>query len=467
MSVWLWVIGSVYLAVLALVAYASWKRSQGAEDYLLAGSNIGVGLGFLTYAATLFSTFTLLGMPDFFRSHGVGAWIFLAVSDGAMVFFILWFGFHLRKRIAEKGFRGVAGLMSACYGSRWAGYVYFAGAFLFLVPYVAIQIRGIAVFLHGAFPEALPVWGWAVAIVAVMLLYSEIGGLKAIIYSDAMQGLLLLLLTWFIAMVCISRLGGIESMFAQVQAAEPALLSTPGPRGLFTPQFLLASLFGVLFLPATQPQLTTRLAIMRDANAMRRMAVGVGIFAILVILPTIAIGMYGAVLYAAAPQQEYWAGVLLYEQVDVVAAAVIIGLLAAAMSTADSQIFALGTELRSLMHGEERAMMRRTKLAIGLFAVGAMIFAILSSDELVLLALISFRGTSMLAPMVLAAVLARGRLGGEVIGATALVLALFLGTEAGVIPTTLGPIRTDLVLLIGLALFTAGSILYRNQRETV
>ena len=466
MGIWLWIIGGVYVAALAVVAYAAWRRSQGADDYLLAGSNIGVGLGFLTYAATLFSTFTLLGMPDFFRVHGVGAWIFLAVSDGAMVFFILWFGFHLRRRIREKGFRGVAGLMSACYGSRWAGYVYFAGAFLFLVPYVAIQIRGVAVFLHGAFPEALPVWGWAVAIVAIMLLYSEIGGLKAIIYSDAMQGLLLLLLTWFVAAACVSYFGGIGAMFAEVEATEAALLSTPGPRELFTPQFLLASLFGVLFLPATQPQLTTRLAIMRDAKAMRRMAVGVGVFAILVILPTIAIGMYGAVRYAAAPQQEFWAGVLIYEQADVVAAAIIIGLLAAAMSTADSQIFALGTELRSLMRGEEQAVMRRTKLAIGLFAVGAMVFALLSSDELVLLALISFRGTSMLAPMVLAAVLARGRLGPEIIAATALVLALFLSAEAGLIPTTLGPIRTDLTLLIGLGLFTTGSVLYRNQRVT-
>jgi SSS family solute:Na+ symporter len=51
------------------------------------------------------------------------------------------------------------------------------------VPYVAIQIRGLAIFLEAAFPGAVSAWIWSTAIVAVMLTYSEIGGLRAIMYS--------------------------------------------------------------------------------------------------------------------------------------------------------------------------------------------------------------------------------------------------------------------------------------------
>lgn len=465
MIFWLWVLGTVYMALLVLATLRSWRGTRSADDYVLAGSRVGVVLGFLTFSATLFSTFTLLGMPDFFRTHGVGAWIFIAVSDGAMVFLIIWFGLHVRRRAGSHGFRGMAGLMSSLYGNRWGGYVYFAGVFLFLIPYVAIQIRGIGIFLTAAFPDTLPIWGWALLIVGIMLVYSEIGGLKAIIYSDALQGTLLLIVTWIIAVGCIKNAGGIASMFEQVSVAEEALLSVPGPHGLFTVQFLIASFFAVIMLPVTQPQLTTRIVIMRDARRMRRMAVAVGVFAMLIILPTVAIGMYGAIHYPGEATPAFLAGVLFFEQADVIAAAVAVGLVAAAMSTADSQIFALGTELRSLLTGAERDVMMRTKMAIVFFAVAALVFAIMSSDQLVLLARVSFAGTSLLAPMVLAGILTARPPGAEVIAFTAVGLILFLASLAGLIPETIGPARLDLLLLGLLSIATAVSAFARHSNR--
>lgn len=465
MITWLWILGGAYVAVLALFAIGSKRKNKNAADYVLAGSNVGLLLGLLTYAATLFSTFTLMGMPDFFRTHGVGAWIFLAVSDGAQIFLIVWFGMHLRRRARQEGFRGTAGLLTALYGSRWAGYTYLAGAFLFLVPYVAIQIRGLAIFLEAVFPGALPAWGWSSGVVLIMLLYSEVGGLRAIIASDALQGITLLAVVWIIALGCVSSFGGVESMFTQVGAVEEALLSTPGPQGLFTAQFLVASFFAIMLLPATQPQLTTRLIIIRDAKTMHQMAVAIGCFAILIILPVVAIGMYGAVHYADASTRDFLAGVLLFEQADVLGAAVVVGLLAAAMSTADSQIFALGIELGSLSEGEERRVLLQTKIAIGAFGVAALVFSIVTSDQLVMLALVSFAGTSLLAPMVLAGVLLHRAPGIDVVVVTALGLAIFLASLAGIIPSQIGPARLDLTLLIILACFTGSSALIRHARR--
>lgn len=465
MITWLWIIGAIYLGVLIFFTFSARRRNQTTSDYVLAGSNIGLFLGLLTYAATLFSTFTLMGMPDFFRTHGVGAWLFLAVSDGAQVFLIVWFGIHLRRRAREMGFRGTAGLLGALYKNRWAGYTYMLGAFLFLVPYVSIQIRGLAIFLEAIFPGALPAWGWSSAILLVMLLYSEIGGLRAVIASDALQGITLLVVTWIIAFGCVQALGGVSSMFEEVRTVNAPLLSTPGPEGLFTTQFLLASFLAVVLLPATQPQLTTRLIIMRNARTMQRMAVAIGCFAILILLPVVAIGMYGAVNYADASVREFLAGVLLFEQADVVAATVVVGLLAAAMSTADSQIFALGTELTSLMKGDERKILIRGKIEIGLFGLAALVFSILSTDQLVLLALVSFAGTSLLAPMVIAGVVCSRAPGPEVIAATAAGLLLFLISLADLIPRTVGAVRLDLLLLLTLAALTSASVLVRGYHS--
>ena len=89
MKTWIWILGAVYVGLLLFASLKSFKRKRSIEDFMFAGSNIGLMLGVLTYAAALFSTFTFLGMPDFFRMHGVGAWIFLALSDGVMVFFLL------------------------------------------------------------------------------------------------------------------------------------------------------------------------------------------------------------------------------------------------------------------------------------------------------------------------------------------------------------------------------------------
>ena len=465
MIFWLWVIGGIYLAILAFVAWRSQRQNKDAKDYMLAGSNVGLVLGLLTYAATLFSTFTLMGMPDFFRVHGVGAWIFLAVADGAQIFLIVWFGLHLRRRAREEGFRGTAGLLTALYKTRWAGYVYFVGVFLFLVPYVAIQIRGLAIFLEAIFPGALPSWGWSAGIVIIMLIYSEIGGLRAIIASDALQGLTLLVATWIIAIGCIEHFGGVGDMFEAVGATSEALLSTPGPQGLFTNQFLFASFLAILLLPATQPQLTTRLIIMRNEQTMHRMAVAVGVFAILVILPTVVIGMYGAVNYSDVDARTFLSNVLLFERTDFIAAAVIVGLLMAAMSTADSQIFALGIELNSLMSGTERSVMLRTKMAIGLFGLAALIFAVLSSDQLVQLALVSFAGTALMGPMILAGVMLKRPPGIEVVVATGLGLLCFLVALLGLIPRIIAGMQIDLLLLLLLALVTTVSVVRRRSWE--
>lgn len=465
MITWIYILGALYLVFLVGASYISWRKAKSADDYVFAGSNVGTVIGLFTYAATLFSTFTLMGMPDFFRVHGVGAWVFLAISDGAMVFLIVWFGFHLRRRAREMGYQGTAGLIKSCYATPWAGYVYFIGAFIFLIPYVAIQIRGLAIFLEAVFPGALPAWGWSFGIIVLMLIYSEIGGLRAIIYSDILQGAVLLAVTWIIAVGSILHFGSVPSLFERVSEINLELLSIPGPEGLFTRQFLFASLLAIIFLPVTQPQLTTRIVIMRNRKSLNRMAVAIGVFAILIILPTAFIGMYGAVNYADATTRDFLAGALLFEQSGVIAATVIVGLLAAAMSTADSQIFALGTEIRSLISGEEKAVMVWTKLFIAFFGFAAFAFSVVSGDQLVLLARVSFAGTAIMGPMILAAVLTSAPPGREIIIATGVGLIVFIGSLLEVVPSVIGPIRLDLLLIGGLGALALASTLIRRNAD--
>jgi SSS family solute:Na+ symporter len=448
MKTWIWILGGLYVALLVIASLKSYKKGRTAEDFMLAGSNVGMILGVLTYAAALFSTFTFLGMPDFFRLHGVGAWIFLAVSDGAMVFFILWFGYHIRMKVKVMGFRGVAGLISNCYGHAWAGYIIFASAFIFLIPYVGIQVQGIAIFMNAAFPGSLPSWAWATLIIIIMLIYSEVGGFKAIIYSDAIQGLLLLTVIWIIGGRCLGYFGGLSSMFETIADVDERLLSVPGPKGLFTPQFFLASMIAIVMIPVSQPQFTTRLVVMKSMKSMHLMAVAVGAFAILVITPTIFIGFYGAHKYGDATMSEFFSRTFLYDQPGIIAALAIVGLIAAGLSTTNAQIFALGSELRGLLKGSEEKVMRWTKIGIFVFALIALFFSELISDQIALLARVSFAGTATMAPMIILGILSDRRISPAIIFISGAGLLLFLLSLGGIVPDHVAGIRMDLLVFV-------------------
>ena len=462
---YLLIIGAVYIGILMFFSWRTKKQIKTSADFMLGGTKIGVAIGLMTFAATLFSTFTILGMPDFSRANGVGAWIFLTFSDAVMVFLILWFGFYLRRRVGQSPYQGMSALLQKCYQNRMAGYLYFISIFLFLIPYIAIQIRGVAIFLVSAFPDFIPVWCWSIGIVLIMLVYSELGGLKAIIYADSLQGTLLLVVVWIVAFNCLIEVGGWNALFERVAAINKDLLSTPGPKGLLSPQFLIASALAILMIPVTQPQLSTRLVIMKNYSALKRMATAVGFFAMLVILPTIIIGMYGAIYYADASTAKFLGGVLLEEQHEMIAAFIIIGLFAAAMSTSDSQLFAMGNEIKGLLRLKHEDNLRPIRLLILLFALSALVFSLLSSDELVLLARLSFSGTALMGPMILLGVFSQRPQGIVMIVLSMLALMIFILSNLGLFSKQILSFRTDLFLMIFLSM-AALTIFLINKRKS-
>lgn len=444
--------GIVYLAILIFLVRRTRVKEKTTSNYLLGGGNIGFVIGLFTTAATLFSAFTVIGMPDFFRTHGIGAWIFLAVSDAIMVYGLIRVGELLRRKARKHDFKGMSGLMATTYKNKWAGYVAFGGAVVFLIPYIAVQISGISIFINAAFPDAIPVWAWSSIIVAIMIVYSETGGLRAIMYNDTLQGILLFIMIWVIGWNCIAHFGSIESMFEKVESVNNQLLSTPGPKGLFTAQFLIISAIAIICLPFTQPQISTRVVIMKSSSALRKMAIGLGVVAILVILPTLFMGMYGAVLYPEASTQEFIGQVLLYDQASGVAALGLVGLIAAAISTSDSQIFALGSELRSLLSIDDKKAVTITRIFIFVFAILALIFSIVSTEHLVLLARTSFTGTAMMAPMILVGILSSKKLSNLMPMVTFLALILFILAKTDAIPSKIGSLQIEILLFLFLAL---------------
>ncbi len=451
--------GIIYVTILIFLARRTRLKEKTTSNYLLAGGNLGMLLGLFTTAATIFSAFTVIGMPDFFRIHGIGSWIFLAVADAMLVYLLIRVGMVIRSRARSLDYQGMAGLLANAYGYKFVGLIAFVGVVIFLVPYISVQIKGVSTFLSAAFPEALPHWGWKTIIVAIMIVYSEVGGLRAIMYNDTLQGIVLFIVIWVIGLNCISEFGSVAGMFQRVESLNADLLSVPGPNGLFTVQFYVISAISIAILPFTQPQISTRIIIMKSNSALRRMAIGLGVFAVLVILPTMFMGMYGAILYSDVPRDEFIGHVLLYDQAPAIAALGLIGLIAAAISTSDSQIFALGTELRSLLSSSDKEALATTRIFIAVFGIAALVFSILSIEHLVSLALTSFSGTALLAPLILTGLLSKKKPGLLIPIATILALVIFILSLMNFIPGRFGTVDIRMILFASLAIVTGIEII--------
>jgi len=449
----IWVVGALYLIGLAIASkMARDQQTDEATSFVLGGSNLNVFLGVLTYGATLFSTFTLMGMPNFFRVHGVGAWIFLGVTDVAMAYVVLVFGLKLRQRFKNKGYLNVSSFIKDQYTAKWTPTVYLLGIFLFLIPYTAVQLKGIGEFLEASIPGHFPMWGWASIMLVIILIYSSIGGFKAIVYSDAIQGILLLFTSWIIGYLCLKEFSSLENLFFALEKSQPKLLSVPGPNNLFTFQFLISSYLAIILMPMSQPQLTTRLLAMADDKKLRQMAASLAFFSIIIIFPAIFIGLAGALKYGEVAAPIFWAKTLITDRPELLGAFSVIGLLAAAMSTADSQLFALGNETHILFKNDPKKIKTHTKFIIAIFALLSLLFAVYAKGDLVPLARLSFAGTSLLAPMVFLPVWQHRKQHGPLLPLmTLMALLLFLSAYIlKIIPSTVFHLRLDLALLLAL-----------------
>ena len=404
MYIWLGFFGFLYVLGLGYSSYLAKKELPfDLRSFALGGSNLTVPIGILTYSGTLFSAFTLMGMPDFVRTHGVGAWLFLGVTDVAMAFIIILVGVKTKKKFQESGHFSVGCFLRDAYSSPLASLVFLTGIFVFLVPYTAIQIKGVAHFLDATIPMGLGYKFWAVAMLAVILTYTTVGGFKAIVYSDVIQGSIILIVSWILAITCLNNAGGLSNLFQSVKDINPELLSTPGPQGLFTTQFLLSIFLSIIVMPLSQPSLTTRLIAMKDNRSIAIMAPSIAFFAIVIILPAIFLGMYGAVHYAELSTEQFWTKILVTDQPGFLGALTIIAIMAAAMSTTDSQLFSLSNEANFYLSGEKYAQVK-TKSLIFLFATTSLLFALFSSVHIVPMATLSFTGTAILVPMLFLAI---------------------------------------------------------------
>lgn len=403
------------LAIIILIGISAWisyraryKSRKNIEEFYVAGRNIGWIITFLTFSATLFSAFTLVGMPGFFYTHGIGSWIFIAVADTFMALMVPLVGYRIWKAGKAFGFVTPAQFLGKRYESRFILYVAVIVQFLFLLPYMSIQAIGIAKLLQSA--AGIPyLMGLVIALVATYI-YIESGGMRAVAWTDAILGLTLFIGAYAVSLWFLGKhFGSLTDMFHQVYQIKKELLTIPGPKNLFTTTMLISFFIMIFAMPATQFQLTTRYFIAKDVKTLKKSMIGMAIFASFVLFPSMILGIGAAYVWPHLRSGDMVLGKVLSELSPFLMIIGIMAVFAAALSTIDSQLLLLSSlfthdvvlETKGELSMKEKL---RINSIVGLILSLVIFFISLNPPRLIVqLSILSFAGTLQILPAMLGA----------------------------------------------------------------
>ncbi|MBW2692187.1 MAG: sodium:solute symporter family protein, partial [Deltaproteobacteria bacterium] len=194
---WLGVAGLIsYLAVLIGIALAARRarQSESPADHFLAGRGLGVFVLFLTLYATAYSGNSLLGYPGQAYRQGF-SWV---MATGFMLSIIV--VFHA---LAPK-LRPIAARERFVTPGDWIRFRFSnePGSRALLLAVSFLMAFALANFLFGSlkamgelteqFTGAAISYEWGVFLLAGMILFYEtVGGMRAVAWTDALQGVLM------------------------------------------------------------------------------------------------------------------------------------------------------------------------------------------------------------------------------------------------------------------------------------
>ena len=205
----------LYLFILVYLGYRGYKQTKTSQDYLLAGRQIHPLVMALSYGSTFISTSAIVGFGGAAGQLGMGLlWLtFLNIMMGIFVAFII-FGKRTRKMGHNLDSHTFPELLGQRFNSKFIQG--FAGAiiFLFMPIYAAAVIKGGVEFIQTYF--GIPYDVGLLFFVVIVALYVWMGGMKAVMYTDAFQALIMFAGMTFLLIFTYYQLGGITEAHSKL-----------------------------------------------------------------------------------------------------------------------------------------------------------------------------------------------------------------------------------------------------------
>jgi SSS family transporter len=342
-----YVIVAVYIVGITALGALFMRGQQNTRDYFLAGRSLGwlpVGISVM---ATNFSASSLIGSPGyvvandiimitrslcFFFAIPLSVWLFLRFYhklDVTSVYEYIGRRFDARMRFISSG------IFLLLRGSWMATAQYATGLAL-------TQVLG------------LELWVCVLIVGALVTVYSALGGIKAVIWTDVVQATLLIGAMVLTVGVCVARVPeGISGIWNLADAGDKLRVIDFSWSFLqpTTQSMIIGATFSILASYGVDQVIVQRYFTTKDYKTLVRSAYGGMLATLPVIILMFAIGICIYSYYAAFPDRlpggliaDQWFPTFIVRELPVgITGLIIAGLLAATMSSADSGVNSLTT----------------------------------------------------------------------------------------------------------------------------
>ena len=348
---------ALYLAsllVLGFIAKRSLKENTLA-DFYLAGKGFGFGILFLTLFATQYSGNTFFGFTGATYRNGF-SWILCLHFMTAVVAAYLTFALKLYRLSDEKKFLTPCDFIQHRYNNQLLTLLVCLIMIAVLCNFVIAQLIAMGRAVEGLSPiEGTNTFEYGVlSLAAIMVIYGSLGGIRAVAWTDAIQGIILFFGFFFLLILMFENFGSLEQatniLITRDQTTGTNYTKIPETKTLISwGSYIISVGFGVCLYP----QAIQRIFASKSERDLRRSLSVMAFMPIPTMLIAVSAGIFALAYFPGleGAQTDRAFGIILkeistksgvgYVMVIVTLSAV----LAAMMSTSDSALLSISSML--------------------------------------------------------------------------------------------------------------------------
>ncbi len=363
-----------YLLLLVLLGIGANKLLRGTKkDYLLASHTIGPVLLLLSMFGTTMTAFAIVGSSSKAFELGSGVYGMLASGSGivhSLCFYLV--GLRLYRYGRKYGYSTQIEFFRDRFESGFVGLLMFPILIGLIIPYLMIGVIGGGLVISsatvGAFPGwgdtgAVPTWLGALTICLVVLSYVFLGGMRGTTWANAFQTIVFMALGGIAFYMLSEKLGGQATFWENFSQLNSQIPDAAASRAKVSQ----STFFCFMFIPlsvAMFPHLFQHWLTAKSSNTFKLPVVLHPIFIMIVWVPCVLIGCWAMNEFSIG---EAVAGKVALKSSNQVMPAMVnqfigpvtggflsAGILAAIMSSLDSQFLCIGSMFTNDLVGSLR-----------------------------------------------------------------------------------------------------------------
>ncbi len=450
----------IYFLIIFAIGWISLKKTQNESDYWIAGGKLGWFVGGATMTATHTSAGTFVGTIGVIYTVGWSfGWVLISIP--LAYFFMV---AVLAPRFTRLRQLTLPAFIESRYDSKSARAIAAVIILIATVVYIMAQIVAGGLISNVIFGIP-PAYGMVIFTI-ILLAYTTVGGMIAVVYTDLIQLIIMVIGTLVAVPLAVSHFQSLPNLLLYVNTIKPTTFSWDGmpPAALITVSmaFFLGSI--------ATPEKVTRLFAMKDMPTIRRGILMTIILTTALNLMVFILGLSAMVLFPMLPNGDLTMPIIAKAILPpFIGTLMLAAITSAMMSTVDSLLLVAGSALsediyRSMVKPEATQKQRLKIARAGIFIVGTipliLVLLGIQEGELVQFIVILFTalmGASFFVPVVGGVIWKRankqGAIAAMVGGVTTSMIWEVLG-EPGIEPILPG-FLVALVLFVGVSLFTA------------